>query len=93
MPSEGLTPPLIETIPVLERGREVFIDLIDQWKAPYPKGIGEGMDMLLGEMVTGPGKDLETMLYPDFLLLFHVIEERYRQEDRKKKLAEEKVVE
>ena len=92
MQTELLTPPLIATIPVLERERQVLIDLIDQWKAPYPKGIGEGMDMLLGEMVTGPGKDLETMLYPDFLLLFHVIEARYRQEDQRKQRDDKDVV-
>ena len=92
MQTERLTPPLIVTIPVLERGREVLIDLINQWKTPYPKGIGEGMDMLLDEIVTGPGKDLATMLYPEFTLLFHFIEERYRQGSRQKQLAEEKAV-
>lgn len=92
MPPERLTPTPFATVTIKERKREVLIDLIEQWKQPYPQGLGDGMDFLLDEMVTKPGKTLDTMYYADFTLLFQIIEERYREMSRQKQLTDEKRV-
>jgi len=83
-------PPAITITPIKERTREYFADLLEQWKAPYPQGLGEeSLGNLLQTLVTDPGKDLETMRYKDWMFLIHFIEERYRTVRRRKRLVEE----
>ncbi len=86
-------PQSISIMPIKERTRKVLIDLIEQWKKPYPQGLGEeAVNELLEQLVTGSHKELETMEYKDFMLLLHFIEERHRTAKRRERLAEEQKV-
>lgn len=87
-------PKPITLIPIKDRKREVLIDLITEWRLPYPDGLGDDVvNELVEELITSRDKGFDTMAYTDFMLLFHVIEERYRQTRRRKMLAEQEAVE
>ena len=83
-------PTAIALIPIKERTRGVLIKMIDEWKLPYPDGIGEHLDIFLVEFVTGLDKSLETISYKGFMLLFQVIESDYRIKRRRTMLAAKK---